>query len=325
MQEPLISVIIPVYNVENYLGRCFRSVEKQTYKNLEIILVDDGSTDASGKLCDQYAKHDQRVKVIHQKNGGLSSARNAGLKIAKGDFITFLDSDDLLGSNDYIEKLYASLENTKSDIAVCAIKELRAKKELDYGQNYQPETMDAETGLKRMLNEQGFNVSAYAKLYHKRLWKKIKFPEDKLHEDLGTTYKLFMKAKQIVYLPEIKYLYIRRQDSIASSKFTSRRLDILELTDIMCAEIDHEFQGLKDTTDLRRIHARFSVLCLVNADTHPKLEKDLVGYIKTHKNYILKNPEASLKDKIAIRTLLLSKKLFRIVWNIYNNHREVTL
>ena len=325
MTEPLISIIIPVYNVENYLGRCFQSVQKQTYKNLEIILIDDGSTDASGKLCDQYKLHDQRVKVIHQKNGGLSNARNSGLKIAKGEYITFLDSDDLFGSNDYLEELYKKIVDTKSDLAVCAIKELWPKKELDYGQNFQQETMDPEIALKHMLNEQGFNVSAYAKLYHKRLWKNVEFPDGKLHEDLGTTYKLFMKSKQIIYIPKIKYFYVRREGSIASSNFTPRKLDILDFTDEMCAEIDQKFKALKNVTNLRRIHARFSVLCQVSKRTHPKLEKELVAYIKAHKNYILKNPEASLKDKVAIRTLLLSKKLFRLIWGIYNRHREIAL
>ncbi len=325
MIEPLISVIIPVYNVENYIGRCFRSVAKQTYKQLEIIFVDDGSTDASGKLCDQYAKYDKRVKVIHQKNGGLSQARNSGLKIAKGNYLTFLDSDDLFGSNDYLEKLYQKLVDTNSDISICAIKELRPKTSLDYGQKYQPETMSSEDCLRRMLNEQGFNVSAYAKLYHKNLWKNVSFPEGKLHEDLGTTYKLIMKAKQVAYLPNIKYLYVRRNESISSSHFTSRKLDILDLTDIMCTDIDKKYKDLKNTTNLRRLHARFSILCQIDKRSHPQLERKLTKYIKAHKNYILKNPEAGIKDKIAIRTILISVSLFRTVWKVYNNHRGAIL
>lgn len=325
MKLPLISVIIPVYNVENFLGRCFRSAAQQTYKNLEIILVDDGSTDASGKLCDQYAKYDRRVKVIHQPNGGLSQARNSGLKIAKGEYLTFLDSDDLFGNNDYLEKMYEGIVQTDSDLAICAIIEVRSGSELDYGQNYQTETMFPKATLERMLRERGFNVSAYAKLYHKNLWSNVTFPEGKLHEDLGTTYKLVMNAKRVVYLPAVKYFYVRRENSISSSSFTARKLDILDFTDEMCAEIDARYKTLKNVTDLRRIHARFSILCQIDKRTHPNLERKLITYIKTHKSYVLKNPEASLKDKVALRTVLTNRTLFRAVWRVYNRHREVAL
>ena len=177
MTEPLISIIIPVYNVENYLGRCFQSVQKQTYKNLEIILIDDGSTDASGKLCDQYKLHDQRVKVIHQKNGGLSNARNSGLKIAKGEYITFIDADDFIHES-YIERLYSLAEMNGSEIVCCNYTRgdaddfsgVKAEKQIE------ERTYTADEMLRNWHGKyKHLETVIWNKLYKKELFEKIHF------------------------------------------------------------------------------------------------------------------------------------------------------
>ena len=128
-RNSLISVIVPVYNVEKYLPQCLNSIINQTYKNIEVVLVDDGSTDDSGNICEEYKKNDERIIVVHQKNSGLSAARNVGIEISTGEYITFIDSDDYI-SPDYIENLYSALEQYSADIAICDLKKVSEKVEL---------------------------------------------------------------------------------------------------------------------------------------------------------------------------------------------------
>ena len=207
MNQPLVSVIIPVYNTKKYLNRCFDSIKNQTYQNLEIIIVDDGSTDGSNALCEEFRKQDNRTIIISQPNRGLSAARNVGINICHGDFITLIDSDDAV-EKDFIEYLVELILENKSDMAICAHKEMKKGKTIcNFGKGFSKKQYTQEECLRDMLNEKGFTVSAWGKLYDKKLFSKIHFPEGKLHEDLGTTYKLIINSKKISYGPEPKYIY----------------------------------------------------------------------------------------------------------------------
>ena len=328
MNSPKISVIIPVYNVENYLDRCLATVLTQAYENLEIILVDDASTDGSRDLCEKYKKADRRVKFIKRKeNGGLSAARNTGLKHASGEYLTFVDSDDSIDVN-YIETLYKALGDDKK-LSICAVRELRPdKKILNSGVGYAKTNLSRNEALKRMLKDESFNVSAYAKLYHKSLWKNLEFPEGKVHEDLGTTYKTFLNCDtKIAYDPTVAYNYIRRENSLSDGRYSERKLDIIELTDKMCDDIDEKIgKPLRNCTNLRRMHARFSVLRqLVFLKTLTENEKavkqGIIAYLKRNKTWIAKNPEATKKDRLAMKTLLLGEPVFKLAWRFYaRNH-----
>ena len=330
----LISLIIPVYNVEKYLRACLDSVLNQSYKNLEIILVNDGSTDSSRLICEEYKLRDSRIKLINQKNKGLSSARNVGIKAATGEYLSFVDSDDEL-RKDYVSYLYSlikksSTKKTPVKISICPhyLKKESGELKNFNSENFPSRLFSVETALKNMLNERGFNLQSTSKLFSRDLFKKIRFPEAKLHEDVGTTYRLFLESAELNEnskaafgrVPE--YVYNLHSSSITNKKFDSKKLDLIELTDKMCDEIDEKYLNLKKTTNLRRVHARFSILRQIIHETNKsdklkKLEKSLIDYIKENKNWILKNPEASKRDKLAFYSLLLGKNFFKFSWNLY--------
>ena len=200
-----ISVIVPIYNVEKYLVECIESVRNQTYSNLEIILVDDGSKDQCAEKCDYYAGIDQRVKVIHKENGGLSSARNAGIEIMTGEFVGFVDSDDYIAQDMY-ESMYDALISTNSQIAIC--EKTNKEKELQIGKGRQY-CYCKEQALKKMVLGIPFASHACDKLFSRTLFlENIFFPEGKAYEDLYTIYKWFDLAENIVFCRSKKYYYL---------------------------------------------------------------------------------------------------------------------
>lgn len=326
MKTPLISIIVPVYNVEPYISKCLDSIEAQTYSNLEIILIDDGSTDNSGKLCDEFAAKNSNTKAIHQKNQGLSVARNAGLKATKGDFVTFVDSDDTV-SPDYIEYLYKLTVKSHTQLSITAAKEIFPDgHSINRGAGYHSAVYDAAECLDHMLSEDGFNVTAWGKLYARELFKGVKFPTGALHEDLATTYQTILKCDSIAYGSEPKYQYYQRPNSIANSKFSDKKLDITTFTDQMCDAISKKFpenKGLAWTLKKRRMHARFSVLRLMTApgvkltNTQQQLQQEIINYLKSHQDWVLQNPKSSSRDRVAMRLLLLGTPAFKIGWRIY--------
>lgn len=224
----LISVIIPVYNVEKYLGKCIDSVLAQTYNNFEILLVDDGSIDQSGEICELYKKRDSRISVFHKENGGLSSARNCGLEHCVGDFVFFLDSDDYIDP-DCLEYLFEILSKNDCDLAQTMMFEFQEEEETE--NKVKPEEkMEVLTGKQMCENMCGEDATQYVvapnKLYKAQLFDGIRFPEGKLHEDEFTTYRVFWKAEKCAVSYVALYNYRKNiQNSITGRKFTPRRLD----------------------------------------------------------------------------------------------------
>lgn len=320
--KPLISIVIPVYNVEKYLNRCIDSVINQTYKNIEIILVDDGSTDHSSKICDDYIKIDNRIKVFHKTNGGLSSARNYGITNSKGEFITFIDSDDDI-EIDYIDYLYKLIKKHKTKMSIAAYTIVSKKRKKNIGNGYEEELLCTENALSRLLCENGFTVSACAKLYKKDLFNNIKFPEGKLCEDNGTAYKLIMKCKYIAYGNKSIYNYYKRDNSIMTSNFNLKKLDLIELTDVMCKDIIKKFPNLKNETNKRIFNSRFSILrqmIFIEDKNNIKIKKEkekIIKFLLKNKKKILSNKKSSIKDKIAILSLSINYNFFAFIWKIY--------
>lgn len=406
VNSPLISVIIPVYNVESTLERCLDSVLSQTYQNLEILLIDDGSTDRSGELCNQFTKKDSRIKVIHQKNQGLSVARNTGLDAMHGAYVTFVDSDDFLDTT-MIKQLYDALfpqfpgcEPLKLSICPFAevfpddsersfVKTPSAQSQvLQISQNQQnPQTLkiseqplrllDQPTCLIDMLCEHDFTLMACGKLYAAELFTKVRYPVGKLYEDVGTTYKLILQCQEIAFLPAPLYKYYQNPDSIIHQTFRPQKLDLIALTDQMCDDIasfynlsspseNHKIttngernptsqsekskkttywkitapeslqpsqktqESLENALKLRRMHARFSVLRQLVL-TKPKTSKEkaefqktrqeIVTYLKSHRNDVLKNPLSTPRDLFALQTLRLGLPVFTLAWRLYSRFR----
>lgn len=224
----LISVIVPIYKVEKYLKKCVDSIINQTYKNLEIILVDDGSPDNCPKICDEYAKQDSRIKVIHKENGGLSDARNAGMKIATGDYISFIDSDDYI-SGDFIETLYTTMKTENSDIVECDIVRFEdGTTPVIEKENSDINSFSTEKGLSLLIAENKFHQHVWNKLYKSEIALKIPFAKGKLNEDEFWTYQIFGQAEIVTKINKPMYFYLQRSGSIMGEGFNLRRLDALE-------------------------------------------------------------------------------------------------
>ena len=226
----LITVVVPVYNVENYINKCIDSILDQTYKNLEIILVDDGSEDNSGIICDEYKKKNSNITVIHKVNGGLSDARNAGINIAHGKYIAFIDSDDFI-DNRMIEVLYNALKKNNADISICGIqivKNLKREIKKSEKKGY-IETVNQYQAYKNLYNNKAMEtVVAWNKLYKIDLFKNIRYPIGKINEDAFVIHHLISKTNKIVYVSDKLYYYIKRKNSIMGKKFNQKRLDVLE-------------------------------------------------------------------------------------------------
>lgn len=228
MTENLISVIVPVYKVEAYLDRCVQSIVDQSYRNLEIILVDDGSTDACPSMCDSWAEKDPRISVIHKANGGLSDARNAGMSAATGEYISFIDSDDWIAP-EMLERLVAAMERDDSDISACAVemvwedgtpsKLLTVQKEC---------VLDRQSAQRELLAENLLKQPVWYKLYRRDLIKDILFPVGKLHEDVFWSYRAVDKSRRVSIIDYKGYFYFQRNGSIMGESYSLKRLDAVE-------------------------------------------------------------------------------------------------
>lgn len=317
--DPLISVILPVYNVERYLDRCMESVMHQTYKNLEILLIDDGSTDLSGTICEKYATIDDRVRVIHQKNQGLSAARNKGIIESKGEYITFVDSDDYI-SCDMIEYLLFLILRFHCRMSLCShtivFSKSGKKKSLGDGRETK---LSAHDALLSMLYHGNVDTSAWAKLYKCDLFKTIRYPEGKLFEDIGTTYKLFIESENIACGFNSKYIYNIRSNSIVTTNFSPRKLELLEMTDQMAENVNKIFPDLKNATLRRRVYARFSTLnqmLYLNDEENIIIRNKIIKFIKTNALKVISDPLTPKRDKCAIICIFISFKFYKDVWSL---------
>lgn len=244
----MISIIVPVYNVANYLERCINSLLKQTYSNLQIILVDDGSTDASPKICDDFAKKDGRIQVIHKENGGLSSARNAGISAATGEYIAFVDSDDWVISDAY-EYLYDLIIKYEADV-------VSADYELTYGDDISVSKTTSEYKIEGSLNILKYymlqdnlhgknDYPVWIKLYKKNLFDNIKFPDGKIYEDNITNFKILQNCNTYVKSKKNIYAYFQRRESITKTKLTKKHLALLDVA--------NEMIGLTEDEELKKL------------------------------------------------------------------------
>ncbi len=310
MSEPLISVIVPVYNVEKYIAACVDSILAQTYTNLEILLVDDGSTDSSGALCDEYARRDVRVRVIHQENGGLSDARNTGMQSAQGTYFAFVDSDDFI-AGDYIAYLYGMIEKHHAQIAVCGYQKVYPGDENScYGtQTDKHNSVNSEKvyrteeGLRQLLYQRGMITSAWGRLFDASLFMHtdaIQFPVGKLHEDVAVMYKLFGAADTIVCGDEAKYYYLQRADSIVNQQFDRRRIDYIAFTGECIQFMEEFYPSLRKAAVSRHFSACFELLsCIENNNSYRIEYEQLVNEIKKYRHIVLWDADARLKNRLA--------------------------
>lgn len=323
-----ISVIIPIYKVEKYIYECVDSILAQTYKNLEIILVDDGSPDKCGEICDEYKKIDSRIKVIHKKNGGLSDARNKGIEVMTGDYVAFVDSDDYVDQN-YIKELYESIIKNQADIAVCNyykyyedIKKLKYTKKILTKEKVIFNNIE---GVKDVLTADSVvDVVTWNKLYKSELFLKNKlyFPFGKLHEDNFTTYKLLYFSDKIVFIEKPLYYYRLRSDSIMSSGFSTKRLDSLEAGIEIKDFIKKHLPYLYSYAEANYVFFEIGILNLLvssgsnkskNIIVWKKIKKDI---LKNFFRYIA-NDRVKFKQKICILISITGYNMYFLFWRCY--------
>ena len=322
MIKELISVIIPIYNVEKYICKCVDSILRQSYANIEIILVDDGSPDNCGVICDEYEKKDRRVQVIHKENGGLSSARNIGLEKATGEYVVFVDSDDWIEGT-YIEKLYYRLKENKADIAVPAfclcyengtqMVDSRISKCTDY---------TSEEALEIFLFNGYLTPCVASKMWKKGIWDKIRCPEGKLFEDQFTTYKLLMNADKIVYEPKVYYYYYKRDGSIGHTAFSNRTYDLLEAINEEYSVITSKYPKIKASMKVAR--AVWKLVFVNMMITSDAMELDVIKNIqKEIRKSIYSIIKSNFLPSIRKIELLLFCANFKLYTLTYKKYKKV--
>lgn len=317
MKEDLISIIIPVYNVEKYLNKCIDSIINQTYKNIEIILVDDGSMDNSGKICDEYARKDKRVKVIHKENGGVSDARNFGIDNSNGQYIAFVDSDDYI-ANDYVEYLYKILKENKADISCCNFEYVYNDKEKKETEN-QKENLyvyNQLESLKELLYQRNIDTSLWAKLIRKDLFDDVRFPYGEIYEDFAVFYKILLKIEKIVYSNIKKYFYIQREKSILSTNFGKKDLYMITASKEMYNTIIKQYPQLKSSLNNRIINMDFYLLRRINKKDNKQEYLNIKKDVKKRRKIVVKDKNSKLKTKIAVYISYINIGLVKYFYHI---------
>lgn len=321
-RQPLISVIVPVYNVEKYVGKCVDSILNQSYKNLDIILVDDGSTDRSGVICDDYAHHNANIRVIHQLNGGLSAARNAGLDVMTGEYVTFVDSDDMI-HRECIATLYRYIETERAEIStisaidiedddVCPTTAPRGELKVFYS---------GVEAVESMLFQQRFiDNSAWGKLYKASFFETHRFPVGILYEDLATIPYVCLEAKCIATSATPLYFYRKRETSILGS-FSLKRSDVLDVVDDLVKFMEQNYKALIDAACSRKFSANMNILWLMSATG---IKDDAIvarcwENIKQLRKMALINPRVRMKNKLGALTSVFGLDFLMIVLNRFKD------
>lgn len=309
MSSNLVSIIVPVYKVERYLNRCVSTIINQSYANLEVILVDDGSPDKCPQLCDEWALQDSRIKVVHKKNGGLSDARNEGLRKSSGKYICFVDSDDYI-STKFVETLYELIHEYNTDMSAVSHKNVFSE-ELESCENTNHKEIttvfEGEEAIRQLFFNDTFANYAWNKMYKRELFENISFPVGRKMEDLGTTYKLLLNANKIAYSTKVLYYYFQREDSILHKVNLDFYRDKFELSRERYEKIQDIYPDLRENDFFY-----FGVLL----ETYPKLSSQMNEYEWTNTvNRVFEKCKEMVNSKDRIKRFLLVHCgwLFRII------------
>ena len=323
---PLISIIVPIYNVENYLNKCIDSILNQTYKNLEIILVDDGSTDLSGNIADEYAFKDNRIKVIHKENGGLSDARNTGLEIIKGDYVGFIDSDDYIDPLMY-EKLYKYIQDNGLDVVLCGTNKVdeddRIIESSNFFQSYSVNSKEEMVDIVFGDVHNNGPISVCTKLFKKHIFKNIRFPKGKSYEDCFVVMRWIDQTNRMGCLPNHFYNYRMRSGSITHVKMYNPKIfDIIEAEEKNIKEIKDKYpksieSGILNLFISYRIALETIWACKDYQEHYEEVE-EIVSKVKNISFHILKNRKISLKSKIALFLITINPNLYRCILKYKN-------
>ncbi|RKW04532.1 MAG: glycosyltransferase [Streptococcus sp.] len=324
ISDKLISIIVPVYNVEKYLKKCVYSILNQSYKNLEVILVNDGSTDNSGKICDELSREDSRINVYHKDNGGLSDARNYGVAKANGEYVGFVDSDDYIDQYMY-ENLYKAIRKYNTQIAECGITRVYKNNKLrpHYDGEEYSLVVDREGYLKEYLENRKVYGAAVCKLLSIDLAKVLKFPDGKVYEDVFYTLELLKKVDKYTLISGNYYYYYIRGNSITTKTFSSRDMDYIEIIDKIGEYTLNNYTKLKEKLFIRQGFAYLSIFNqIIQLNDYRQIPEYsiLIGKLKNIRSNIIFNKLAPKSLKIAIILLNINEGLYKKVLKKYKKY-----
>lgn len=315
-EQPLITIIIPIYNVEQYLERCVDSIIGQTYRNLQIILVDDGSPDRCGVMCDEYARNDGRIRVIHKKNGGQADARNAALSQIGGNYVSFIDGDDWV-SPYFIEHLYKAIVANDADMAAGYYEEV-----FEPGRSSGPsrevtgyEILDAEQYLKRMFYQMDADTYVTVKLFRAEVIRDIRFPVGKLYEDVPVAYETATRCNSVAIVTNRDYYYWQRPNGTQNQEFNERKMDCITHFQDVLQSVEKDYPGLLTAARCRYLSAAFNILFQIHDNTHSEERIYLWNEIKKYRKGVILDSQARKKTRIAS---VLSYAGLPVVTAVYN-------
>lgn len=316
-QRPLISVVVPIYNAEKFLHKCVDSILAQSYRPLEVILVDDGSTDGSPAICDAYATKDPRVRAVHQENGGVSAARNRGTQASRGDYVCYVDADDYVDA-DLLQRLYGGMEEGRGEISVCGVRFEDAQGGLlPPKQEPVRAVLTGERALETMLYQKMFYASPWAKLIKKELAEGEPFPLGTRYEDLATTYRWLSRADRVAVDTRPGYHYVQHGDSFMGSGFHAGRFAQLDVADEMYAFIEEQHPKILPAARARRFAAYCQVLLAMPEDEEGYREqrRRILETMREDAPLVVRDPNCRKKDRIAAGVFCLAgEKGLRRAW-----------
>ena len=302
MKNDMISIIIPIYNVEKYLEKCLDSILNQTYKNLEIILIDDGSTDNSPNICNSYCEKDKRIKIIHKNNEGVSSARNKGIELSKGKYIVFIDSDDYV-SNEHIEVLYDCIISNNVDLVISNLIDISEDGIILNNEEKESFLMNKDQCLKELLSEDNFYHLCCGNIYRKDLLEKIRFNcKYRIAEDLDFLYRYIKQISSAYFLSKNTYYYLKREGSATNSIYSEKWNDELKICNFIISEmveLENNFHKYA-----KRKYIRLNINQAYRFKLNKNQTKILKNNIKIYKNEMFNSKLFDNKEKLKIFLLL---------------------
>ena len=323
-RTPLISVVIPVYNVRNYLERCLRSVADQDYENFEALLIDDGSPDGSGEICEQWSKKDSRFKVFHKENGGISDARNYGLDRCTGEYISFVDSDDFVEKT-YLSYLYGLIRRTED----CRISQanhiiLRGEKKEINDEGNQDAVLTQHDVAAAVLFHDRVDVAPWGKLYHRSVFEGLRYPMGRLFEDTYLFGEILLRTDCYAYGHIPQYNYIKNPDSITTASFREKNLEYIEAAEHLAETIREKYPDLQAGCIRRVNHARLSVLRYMKncEERYLPVRNRLRQEVLSESGQFIHLQRTPRRDKLAIALLRIGWNPFYLGWVFYTRIRN---
>ena len=315
-REKMVSIIVPVYNVEKYLDKCIQSIMNQTYFDFEVLLIDDGSEDSSGSICDLWAKEDSRILVFHKENGGLSDARNYGIARANGEYITFIDSDDVVGK-DYLKILMNLILEYGAQIACVSALSMSENMKVEHDMNIKNGCLDTEEALKYACIRKYFGVSAWGKLYKSTLFSNLRYPKGRIYEDLLTTPYLIASSDSVAYSSSKQYFWIQRKGSITHTIHSKKEMALhLKGLEELVEFIDKHYRKIHMAAICRYVDDSFGSIIhkLVYSEEYYERIDYVIACAKSYWKGGLKSRYIRMSRKIEIILMMISSRLYKVIF-----------